>query len=139
MPGSGTGTFSNNYGFYSLTLTSSDTISLEISYVGYKSLARQIAPHSDLTLSFDLEHNDQQEQINKLTITNDKREDNIRKNQSSLVDMSTDMIAAAPSTTGTGDVISSVELLPGVQAGIDGTPGYFVRGGNAGQNLILLD
>jgi TonB dependent receptor/CarboxypepD_reg-like domain/TonB-dependent Receptor Plug Domain len=139
MPGSGTGTFTNNYGFYSLTVPSSDTLSLEISYVGYKSLVRQIVTRSDLALSFDLEHNDQQEQIEKLTIASDKREDNIRKNQSSLVDMSTDMIAAAPSTTGTGDVIGSVELLPGVQAGIDGNPGYFIRGGNAGQNLILLD
>src|SRR5262249_36160353 len=38
-----------------------------------------------------------------------------------------------------GDVLNSIEMLPGVQAGIDGTPGYFVRGGNTGQNLILLD
>jgi hypothetical protein len=139
IPGSGGGTFSNNYGFYSITVPFSDTITLETSYVGYKSVIRQIAAHSDLTLPFDLEHNDQQEQINKIMIAIDKREDNIKKNQSALVELSTDMIDAAPSAAGTGDVINSVELLPGVQAGIDGTPGYFVRGGNAGQNLILLD
>jgi hypothetical protein len=139
IPGMGTGTVSNNYGFYSLTVAPSDSLKLEISYVGYKSLVRQIAATSDLSLSFELEHNIEQEEISKLTVANDKREDNIRKNQSSLVEMSTDMILSAPSVSGSGDIINSVELLPGVQAGIDGTPGFFVRGGNAGQNLILLD
>ena len=139
IPAAGKYIFSNNYGFYSITVPSADTIEVKISYVGYKDLVRRVNTQNDLTLSFGLEHNYEQEEINKLTIANDKREDNVKKNQSSLIDLSTDMIAAAPSVGGSGDLISSVEMLPGVQAGIDGTPGYFVRGGNAGQNLVLLD
>ncbi|HEY6899852.1 MAG TPA: TonB-dependent receptor plug domain-containing protein, partial [Puia sp.] len=111
----------------------------EISYVGYKSQLKEIDASGDQTLSFQLEHNESQEQISQTTVLNDKRQDNVRKNQTALIDLSSDMIAAAPSVNGSGDVISSVEMLPGVQAGIDGAPGYFVRGGNAGQNLILLD
>jgi len=139
LPGTGMGTVSNNYGFYSITIPPSDTLKLEISYVGYKTLVRQLVPLGDLTLSLELEHNDEREEISQLTVANDKRENNIKKNQSALVEMSADMIASAPSVSGNGDMISAVEMLPGVQAGIDGTPGYFVRGGNAGQNLILLD
>jgi hypothetical protein len=139
LPGTGTGTISNNYGFYSITIPWSDSMQLETSFVGYKSMVKQVALHGDLDLSFSLEHNDAQEQINTFTIANDKREDNVKRNQAGLIDMSTEMIAAAPSANGTGDVISSIEMLPGVQAGIDGTPGYFVRGGSEGQNLILLD
>ena len=139
VTGARTGTVSNNYGFYSLTVPPSDTLQLEISYVGYKSLVRQMTALSDLTISFELEHNDEQEEISKLTVANDKRENNIKKNQSALVELSTEMIASAPSVSGSGDMISTIEMLPGVQAGIDGTPGYFVRGGTAGQNLILLD
>jgi hypothetical protein len=30
-------------------------------------------------------------------------------------------------------------MLPGIMAGVDGTPGYFVRGGNSDQNMVLLD
>ncbi len=139
LAGTGTGTLTNNYGFYSITLPASDSIPLEISYVGYKSIIQPVRAHGDPALSFSLEHNVGQEQIDQLTIALDKREDNVRKNQAGLVDLSTDMIVAAPSVNGRGDVISSIEMLPGVQAGIDGTPGYFVRGGSEGQNLILLD
>jgi len=138
-PSTGTGIVSNNYGFYSLSVPSADTMDLEVSYVGYKSLFKRVDARNDLTLSFELELNINQVEINQLTIASDKRENNVKKNQSGLIEMSTDMIAAAPSAAGTGDVLSSVEMLPGVQAGIDGTPGFFVRGGNAGQNLILLD
>jgi hypothetical protein len=139
LPGTGTGTISNNYGFYSITIPASDSTALEASYVGYKSMVKPVEAHGALALSFLLEHNDGQEQINTFTIANDKREDNVKKNQAGLIDLSTDMIAAAPSANGVGDVISSIEMLPGVQAGIDGTPGYFVRGGSEGQNLFLLD
>jgi hypothetical protein len=139
VSGTGKGTISNNYGFYSITMPGSDSIQLETSYVGYKSSIKNVGAHGDLSVSFPLEHNDGQEQINQFTVANDRREDNVKKNQAGLAELSTEMIAAAPSAGGTGDVIGSIEMLPGVQAGIDGTPGYFVRGGSAGQNLILLD
>jgi len=139
IPAAGTGISSNNYGFYSITVPPADTMELEISYVGYKSQSRQVDARSSGALSFELEHNDAREEIDGLIIANDKRENNVKKNHPGLVELSADMIAAAPSVTGSGDLINSLEMLPGVQAGIDGTPGYFVRGGNAGQNLILLD
>ncbi|HEX9514099.1 MAG TPA: TonB-dependent receptor [Puia sp.] len=139
IPAAGVGTSSNNYGFYSITLPYSDTLNLEVTYVGYKSLAKQVNAGDGSGLSFALEHNDEQEVINKLLVANDKREDNIKKNQSVPLEIPSEMILGAPSVSGSGDVIGAVEMLPGVQAGMDGTPGYFVRGGNEGQNLILLD
>src|SRR5260221_573743 len=139
IPAAGAGTSSNNYGFYSITVPYSDTIRMEISYVGYKSLVRQVNANNGLALSFALEHNDEEEVINKLMVASDKREDNIKKNQSAPLEIPSEMILGTPSVSGSGDVIGAVEMLPGVQAGIDGTPGYFVRGGNEGQNLILLD
>ena len=139
LPATGAGVLSNNYGFYSLSVPDADTIELEVSYVGYKSMRRRVNAKGDVSLSIGLPLNNVQEEINTLTIVNDKREDFVKKNPSGLTDLSPEMIVAAPSVSGSGDLIGSVEMLPGVQAGIDGTPGYFVRGGNAGQNLILLD
>lgn len=135
----GAGILSDKFGFYSITVPASDSVKLEISYVGYKTQLKEIRTSGDQAISFQLEHNETREQIGQTTVLNDKRLDNVKKNQTALIDLSSDMIAAAPSVNGSGDVISSVEMLPGVQAGIDGAPGYFVRGGNAGQNLILLD
>ncbi len=48
-------------------------------------------------------------------------------------------IKLTPSMLGTNDVMKSVQLLPGVSAGSEGSNGFFVRGGGIDQNLILLD
>src|SRR6185312_2607911 len=137
-PAKGVGAISNNYGFYSLTVPVTDSVEVVVSYVGYVTMTVQMATR-DRDRSFSLAHSAAVEAIGALVLTKDRREDNVRKNQPALVDLPTDMITAAPSVDGSGDIIGSVEMLPGVQAGIDGTPGYFVRGGNAGQNLVLLD
>ena len=44
-----------------------------------------------------------------------------------------------PALFGEIDVMKSLQRLPGVQSGGDGTAGIFVRGGNYDQNLITLD
>ena len=44
-----------------------------------------------------------------------------------------------PSLFGERDVMRSLQLLPGVKAESDGSSGFQVRGGKAGQNHILLD
>lgn len=139
IPSLGVGTITNNYGFYSLTIPYADSAQVEISYVGYKSQVKKIIAHSNLTIPFILEHNYEKEEINNLIISKDKRDDNVTKNQTALIQMSSEMIVGSPSISGNGDVMTSLQMLPGVQAGLDGSPGYYVRGGNSGQNLILLD
>jgi hypothetical protein len=139
LPGSGQGVLSNSFGFFSLTAGTTDSLAVEVSYVGYRSLVQVVGVQGDRAVSFSLEHSDEQEEIGKLVVSKDKREENVTKNQAALVDLTKDMIESAPSVSGSGDVIGSMGLLPGVQVGIDGTTGYFVRGGNAGQNLVLLD
>lgn len=136
LPASHTGILSDKFGFYSLTAPATDTMAVEVSYVGYKSVTAQVT--GSQTLSFQLERNDAREVIGKVVVTKDTREDNVKKNLTQ-VELTADMIGTAPSVSGNGDVIGSLELLPGVQAGIDGSAGFFVRGGNDGQNLILLD
>lgn len=44
-----------------------------------------------------------------------------------------------PSFAGERDIIKSISLLPGVRSEGDGGGGFEVRGGNASQNLVLLD
>ncbi|MDE6418104.1 MAG: TonB-dependent receptor plug domain-containing protein, partial [Duncaniella sp.] len=48
-------------------------------------------------------------------------------------------LAALPSFGGERDIIKSMSLLPGVRSEGDGGGGFEVRGGNAYQNLVLLD
>lgn len=137
LPVTKRGMVSNNYGFYSLTVPASDTLELEISYAGYKTAYAKINGRKDVSLHFNLTH--KEDTARSIVVLKDKREDNVKRNQVDLIDLSADIIAATPVVGGNGDVISSVQLSAGVQAGLDGTAGYFVRGGNADQNQVILD
>ncbi len=48
-------------------------------------------------------------------------------------------IKSIPALFGERDVLKSIQLLPGVLPAGEGNSGFFVRGGSADQNLILLD
>src|SRR5690606_4308 len=48
-------------------------------------------------------------------------------------------IKKVPAFFGEVDVVKAIQLLPGIKSGTEGTTGFFVRGGSADQNLILLD
>lgn len=137
LPDTKRGMLSNNYGFYSLTVPGTDTLELEISYAGYKTARTKINGRKDIFLHFNLTR--KEDTTSSIVVLRDKREDNVKRNQVDVIDISEDLIAATPVVSGNGDVISSVQLSAGVQAGLDGTAGYFVRGGNADQNQVILD
>ncbi len=44
-----------------------------------------------------------------------------------------------PSLGGEPDVVKTFQLLPGTTKGVEGSTDFFVRGGDADQNLVLLD
>ena len=48
-------------------------------------------------------------------------------------------IKKLPVLFGETDILKSVQLLPGVKPAGEGNSGFYVRGGGADQNLILLD
>ncbi|BAV08008.1 Outer membrane receptor proteins, mostly Fe transport [Filimonas lacunae] len=44
-----------------------------------------------------------------------------------------------PTMLGERDILKTIQLLPGVKSAGDGNSGFYVRGGGADQNLVLLD
>lgn len=48
-------------------------------------------------------------------------------------------IQDVPALLGEKDVLKTLQLLPGIQGGSEGSSGFFVRGGTPDQNLIILD
>jgi outer membrane receptor for ferrienterochelin and colicin len=59
--------------------------------------------------------------------------------QMSSFDIPVQQLKTMPAMAGEVDIMKSLQLLPGVQAGNEGTSGLYVRGGGPDQNLILLD
>lgn len=126
IPALGAGTFTNSYGFYSLTLPGGQ-YEMTVSYIGYKKkiLTTSIA-RKDILLCYD----DELSEVNVVE-KRDKPSDHIQLN---TADMN-----KYPALLGDNDVMRSLQHKAGVQPGPDGTVGLIVRGGDPSQNLCLLD
>ncbi len=57
----------------------------------------------------------------------------------STLNVGIETIKKAPVLLGETDILKTLQLMPGVSGGTEGTAGLYVRGGSPDQNLILLD
>ncbi len=129
------GTTTNVYGFFSLTLPK-DSVYLAISYVGYETQYFRMYLDKDVTMNFSLGVGTD---LKEVVVTAEKYERVEQKTQMSQVSVPVQQIKKLPALLGEVDVLKSLQLLPGVQSGGEGTSGLYVRGGSPDQNLILLD
>ncbi|KAA1247109.1 TonB-dependent receptor [Aquimarina sp. RZ0] len=136
FPEIGKGVVTNEYGFYSITL-SKGTYKLLVSYLGFNDISNEINLNKDLKLNFQL--TEASEMLEEVIITENVEKVNIKNPQMSLNKLSAGTIKKIPVVLGEADVIKSIILLPGVTSGGEGASGFNVRGGSADQNLILLD
>jgi len=136
IPEINSGTMTNEYGFYSITLPKG-TYKVQLSYLGFQSLIETIVLDKNITQNFKL--SEAAESLDEVIITENIEELNIRKPQMSVNALSINTIKQMPVVLGEVDVIKSITLLPGVTNAGEGSSGFNVRGGAADQNLILLD
>jgi hypothetical protein len=129
------GTAANNFGFYSITL-SSDTVSLIYSYIGYQSQLITFVLDRDTSINVRLES---AIVLQEIEIVGEKYEKIEQETQMSRIDIPVEQIKKIPALFGEVDVLKAIQLLPGVQSGSEGQTGLYVRGGSPDQNLILLD
>lgn len=131
-----TGTLSNAYGYYAISLPKGN-YTLQISYLGFENLTQTINLNSNIKQDFYLKPS--AEQLGEVTIIDDFEQQNIRKPEMSLNRLKQSTIKQVPVAFGEADVLQSIIQLPGVTNAGEGSSGFNVRGGSADQNLILLD
>lgn len=137
LPGTTTGTTTNPYGFYSLTLPAQDSIQLAFSFVGYQTTVRSLHLHTDQTLTILLTPG---QALTEVKVKAGRLEEKPSEQaQMSRIDIPVAQIKTIPAFLGEKDVLKVIQLMPGVQKGAEGQTGIFVRGGGADQNLIILD
>lgn len=132
--GSLTGTISNEYGFYSLSLKNQKNI-VVFSFVGYEKQEMEINLIADTSLTIELNLLSELEEVKIYGNEGSK----ISRTQMSMVEIQTTTLKKIPVLLGEPDVLKVIQLLPGVQSGAEGTSGIYVRGGGPDQNLFLLD
>ena len=133
------GRSTNNYGFFSITVPDGE-YTLESSYIGYANLQKKVNPNiidSLQNITFNLEGSSF---VTDEVVLKAKKEDaNIKNADMGKIELETETLDQIPVLAGEKDILKTIQLLPGVQAGSEGTSGFYVRGGGPDQNLILLD
>ena len=133
------GTQTNNYGFYSLTLNTSEEVTIVYSFVGYGSQTKTLKIPKSLEMNIELSPDNQQ--LNEVIVRGDTPENQkvSESVQMSQISIPIQQIKEIPALLGEKDVLKVLQLMPGVQKGSEGNSGIYVRGGGPDQNLLILD
>ena len=132
-----TGTTTNTYGFYSLTLPKGN-YTLVISLVGYRKTIKDVKL-TETNQTFNVEVQEDGVELSEVIVSGKREDDNVKAIEMSVnkVDMKT--IKKIPALLGEVDLVRAIQLLPGVSTVGEGATGFNVRGGSIDQNLVLLD
>ncbi|MFT4664595.1 MAG: outer membrane receptor for ferrienterochelin and colicin [Polaribacter sp.] len=125
----------NEYGFYSITVPEGK-VKLSFSYLGCELFEKELLLNRSERVDVSLKSASTLSEIIVMP-TIDSAQIQSLANQGKL--MPPNYASIAPGIGGEVDVLNMATTLPGVQTGADGFGGLYVRGGEAGQNLMLLD
>jgi hypothetical protein len=141
LAGTGQGTATNTYGFYSLTVPTAglDSVRLVANYLGYERQRWATPTTGSVTHDFRLPA--ATSELASVEVVGDRQADDHgpRSTRMGTINVPIAQIKSLPKLMGETDVLKVLQLLPGVQSGGEGTSGLYVRGGSPDQNLILLD
>ena len=129
------GTTTNQEGFYSLSLPA-ESVRLVVSYLGYERKVIPLKLQSDRRRTIELSPSAVQAGSLEVTAEQAPLQQTTR---TSTVEITAKRAKQTPTLLGQTDVLKTLQLLPGVQSGNEGTSGLYVRGGTPDQNQILLD
>jgi len=135
-PNNKLGTSSNQYGFFSLTVPA-DSVTVQISYVGYAMWVSDLYVTDDISLSVELVPI--WKIADSITVVVDRIQEPSEGSPLNVMHIPITQIQSLPAILGEVDPLRSMQLLPGVQAGSEASSGLHIRGGSADQTLTLLD
>ena len=137
LAGTGKGTATNTAGYYTFTDLAPGTYTVVASYIGYRDTRLEVtlAPGERRRLDIELEPGEAL--IDEVVVTADRAEEQEAR-AIGVAQMNIETVKELP-TVLEPDVFRSLQLLPGVKAASDYSSGLYIRGGDPGQTLVLLD
>ena len=123
----------NNYGFYNFK-TIEKYVELHATYVGLKSTSIYVSLKHDTIINIEMQP---VRELNEVSVTSFYYKHNVNSDLG-LSMLNIKQLISMPSL-GESDLVKSIQNQPGIQGGIEGSTGVFVRGGGAGENLFMLD
>ncbi|HMO63429.1 MAG TPA: TonB-dependent receptor [Ferruginibacter sp.] len=132
----GTGAITNAYGFYSVSAAAGN-YSMIVSFAGYA--PDTIAVNLNRNLEIAVKLYKFKTQMDEVIVSSRKKNPNIARAVMGVQKISIDEIKNVPVLFGEKDILKTIQLLPGIKSAGEGNSGFYVRGGSADQNLVLLD
>lgn len=132
------GAVTNAYGFYSLTLDSG-SYTLEFRSTGFEVIQKKITLTQDITINVELKLPKDVQELGEVVVAAEKENKNITSSGMNVTKFDPKDIETIPVLFGEKDIMKTLQLTPGVKGAGEGNAGFYVRGGGADQNLILLD
>jgi len=131
------GTYSNEYGFYSISLVP-DTYQIVYSAVGKTPDTFRITLVSNIEKNIGLLEANYE--LTGITVTRSKSSGRtVTGSQMGIEKISVQEAKNIPVIFGEKDLLKTIQLLPGIKTAGDGNSGIYVRGGSTDQNQIILD
>ena len=132
------GTASDNEGFFSLSNIDSKKCTLLVSYIGYETHKQVVTRLKNENIFINIFLNQKVLKSKNIFIRGVAREFLSIAKDPGKISFSPRHVSTLP-TIGEIDIFRSLQLLPGINAGLGGNAELYIRGGRPEQNLILID
>ncbi len=131
-------TATNAQGFYSLTVPAGE-VTVSFNGSGYEEYyTGQIQLKTSKSL--DVKLTEDARMLEGVTVIGNKNSDRaINTAEIGSMNVSRSSILSTPVIFGESDLVKTLQLEPGVSAGVEGMAGMYVHGGSADENLYMLD
>ncbi|MCP4460675.1 MAG: TonB-dependent receptor, partial [Cytophagales bacterium] len=134
--GGTTGTTTNSFGFYSITLPEG-TYDVAFQYMGFRSVDLKLTLDKNIEYVVDLA--EETELLDELIVSSKARDYNVENIIPGIIPINLGDQWPIPYFLGEEDIFQNSLLLPGIQSIGEDASGLNIRGGDIDQNLILLD
>jgi hypothetical protein len=129
-------TLTNSYGFFSISVIPGK-YQLVTLFAGYRSDTVSIQLSGNKTVVIKLQPIGKE--LTEVVVSSSRKNDQVTKPLMGVQKLTVKEMNNVPVIFGERDVLKTIQLLPGVKSAGEGNSGFYVRGGGADQNLILLD
>lgn len=127
---------SNNYGYFAINVPDNAS-RLAVGYIGYRDVVVNLDSITNFRLNIELSPLDNV--LEEVVVSSKKENKNVSSPQMGVIGFTMEEVKNIPVVFGERDILKTLQLLPGVGKGGEGSSNFYVRGGGGDQNLVLLD
>ncbi|AKD04698.1 TonB-dependent receptor [Pontibacter korlensis] len=130
------GAITDSFGRYSFAAPAG-VYTLVIKYIGYDTQQQPLNLNQSQSISINLRATAYQ--VQEIEVVTERKPPITETPSMGRIELPLETIKTLPVLFGEVDILKAVQLMPGVKSAGEGSTGFYVRGGGADQNLVLLD